>query len=245
MDPLLAALAERFGLARDACRRMEQLARFLIESRDAPTAIRGLEEIMRDHIADSIIGLQAPGLAEARRIADLGSGAGFPGLVLAAALPAAEVSLVESSSRKCVFLRQAVNAAEIRNAHVVNRRAEEWAEGIEACDAVIARALARLDVVAEYAAPLLCRGGVLVVWRGRRDAAEEGAARLASTVLGLTPDPPIVVTPYPAAMNRHLHVFRKTSGTPPKFPRRSGMARKYPLGQDAGSRADPGTTRAA
>ncbi len=118
------------------------------------------------------------------RIADLGSGAGFPGLALAVALPAAEVSLVESQRRKCEFLERVCAAAEIENAHVVCSRAEEWREGVSRYDVVTARALAPQPVVLEYAAPLLRMGGTLVDWRGRRDEAAEEAARARGGVAG-------------------------------------------------------------
>ena len=97
-------------------------------------------------------------LAEVRgatAIADLGAGAGFPGLPLAIALPGAQVRLVESNGRKCAFIAGAIEACELPNAMPVHARAESWPEGLGACDLVTARALAPLAVVAEYAAPLL------------------------------------------------------------------------------------------
>ncbi len=109
-------------------------------------------------------------------IADLGSGAGFPGLPLAVALPAARVSLVEGNGRKCAFMAAAIEACGAHNATPVHVRAEAWPDGIGSCDLVTARALAALAVVAEYAAPLLTPGGTLVAWRGRRDPDDEAAA---------------------------------------------------------------------
>jgi 16S rRNA (guanine527-N7)-methyltransferase len=95
---------------------------------------------------------------------------------------------------------------------------------------VAARALAPLAVVAEYAAPLLRRGGTLVAWKGRRDAAEEGAAQGAAAELGLAPAVVHRVRPFAAARDRHLHEFTKVAPTPPRYPRRPGAARKRPLG---------------
>ena len=94
----------------------------------------------------------------------------------------------------------------------------------------MARALAPLAVVAEYAAPLLRIGGALVAWRGRRDAGEEVSGANAAGELGLEARAPIAVTPYPGALHRHLHVMVKVAETPAQFPRRAGMARKRPLG---------------
>ena len=90
----------------------------------------------RVHVADSLTGLEFKQLREASRIADIGSGAGFPGLVLAVALPDAQVDLIESVGRKCDFIQRAIDAGGIANARVVNARSEDLAagEGREAYD---------------------------------------------------------------------------------------------------------------
>ncbi len=102
--------------------------------------------------------------------------------------------------------------------------------GAGAYDAVTARAVASLAVVVEYAAPLLSVGGVLVAWRGARDAAAEDAAAAAAERLRMAVRGVERVVPFAGAENRHLHVFEKVGPTPPEFPRRPGMARKRPLG---------------
>lgn len=183
------------------------------------------------HIADSLAGLEVGELRSAEAIADLGSGAGFPGLVLAAALPDTRVDLVESARRKCEVIERLAAAAALPNARAVPARAEEWAagEGASAYDAVTARAVAALAVVCEYAAPLLREGGVFVAWKGVRDPDEERAGAQACARLGLEPERVLRVEPFEGVRNRHLHVFRKVSPTPPRFPRRPGMAAKRPL----------------
>jgi 16S rRNA (guanine527-N7)-methyltransferase len=118
---------------------------------------------------------------------------------------------------------------------VVNARVEEWRAGIGRFELVTARALARLDVVAEYAAPLLTEGGHLVAWRGMRDPAAEAAAAAAARELGLAGEEVHEMRPYPGAQARHLHVFVKERPTPRKFPRRPGIARKRPLGRQTPS----------
>ncbi len=168
-------------------------------------------------------------LRSAGVVADLGAGAGFPGLVLAAALPAARVVLVESVGRKAEFLRRAHEALGLGRVEVVALRAEEWRGGLGACDVVCARALAPLNVLAEYAAPLLRHGGALVAWKGRRDAEEERDGAAAGERLGLAVEEVRAVHPWPEAQARHLHVLRKVAPTPEGFPRRPGMARKRPL----------------
>ena len=121
-------------------------------------------------------------------------------------------------------------ACGIANATVVHARAESWAGGIGRHDLVTARALAPLDVVAEYGAPLLRTGGALVVWRGRRDAEAEAAGARAAEQLGLGRPEITSVRPYERAENRHLYVSSKVTETPSGFPRRPGIALKRPLG---------------
>jgi 16S rRNA (guanine527-N7)-methyltransferase len=197
---------------------------------EAPTTVTDRGGILRDHLADSLVALELDEVRDATAIADLGAGAGFPGLPLAIALPGAQVSLVESNGRKCAFIARAIEASGLANAAAVNARAESWPEGLGASDLVTARALAPLAVVAEYAAPLLIEGGWLVAWRGRRDPDDETAAARAAARLGLEPGPVTRVEPYPGALHRHLHSMRKVAPTPHGFPRRPGMARKRPLG---------------
>jgi len=196
----------------------------------APTAIRAPEEAARAHVADSLVALELEAVRSARHIADLGSGAGFPGLALAVALAGAHVSLVESQRRTCEFLERVRSAADIENASVVWARVEEWREGVSRNDVVVARALAPQTVVLEYAAPLLRNGGALVDWRGRRSAEAEAQADRAATVLGLRRQEIRRVAPFEGATDHHLHVFTKVHETPPRFPRRAGIARKRPLG---------------
>jgi 16S rRNA (guanine527-N7)-methyltransferase len=196
----------------------------------APTAVRSEEQALSLHVADSLVALELDAIRAARSIADLGSGAGFPGVALAIALPGAEVSLLESQRRKCEFLERMCAVAEIGNARVVRARVEEWGEGFAGNDAVVARALAAQPVVLEYAAPLLRLGGTLVDWRGRRSPHEERAALGAAEELGLRRLEVRSVDPFEGATDRHLHVYLKVRDTPERFPRRAGIARKRPLG---------------
>lgn len=233
----LVELVSRYGLPSGAGSQLTALLAALTDDPHAPTTLRDPKTAVGDHLADSLVALELPAVREGRQVADLGAGAGLPGLPLAIALPAATVSLVESNGRKCAFLRQTGEASGVANVRVVHARAEEWADGLGQCDLVTARALAPLAVVAEYAAPLLAVGGALVAWRGRRDPEDEAAGLRAADELGLEARAPLAVTPYPGALHRHLHVLVKTGHTPARFPRRAGMARKRPLGQDPSDRA--------
>ena len=187
-------------------------------------------------MADSLSGLEVPELRKVRRMADVGAGAGFPGLVLAVANPQAQVDLIEAAGRKTAVIARLLQAAQISNARALTARAEEWGAalpalggGAGAYDAVTVRAVGALPLLLEYAAPLLRVGGVLVAWKGGRDAAEEQAAELACELLGMALRGVERVVPFEDAQNRHLHVYEKAGETPDGFPRRPGMARKRPL----------------
>ena len=188
------------------------------------------ERAWRVHVVDSLTGLEVSELREAARIGDVGAGAGFPGLALAAALPGAQVDLIDSVGRKCEFMRRAANAAGIVNASVLNTRSEDWAavEGREAYDAVTARAVGRLSTLAELASPLLKPNGVLVAWKGRRD--EEQQLERAAADLAMRSEQILDVGNRAGSRHRHLHVIRKTGETPPNLPRKPGIAKKRPKG---------------
>jgi 16S rRNA (guanine527-N7)-methyltransferase len=219
------------GLDPAAAEQLISLLEALADEPDPPTTVRDPAAALERHIADSLAGLEVPQLRAAGRIADIGAGAGFPGLALAVALPGARVDLVEATRRKCEVIDRLAAAAGLSNARSVPERAEEWAAGAghEAYDVVTARALAPLAVLAEYAAPLLTAGGALVAWKGARDGAEERAGAAAAAELGMALVPPLAVQPFPDARDRHLHVCVKVERTPARFPRRPGMARKRPL----------------
>jgi 16S rRNA (guanine527-N7)-methyltransferase len=190
------------------------------------------ERAWQVHVADSLTGLEVPELRTARRIADIGSGAGFPGLVLAVALPEARVDLIESVGRKCEFIGRAAEQAGIANATVRNLRSEDWAvaDGREAYDVVTARAVGRLSTLAELASPLLEGGGVLVAWKGKRDPDEERQLEGASEALAMVAEQILEVGDRAGSEHRHLHVIRKAGLTPENLPRRPGMAKKRPRG---------------
>jgi 16S rRNA (guanine527-N7)-methyltransferase len=209
---------------------VEPLARILrlqAEDPGAPTTVRDIAAAVDRHVADSLSALELDVVRGAAGIADLGSGAGWPGLALAAALRDAHVWLVESAVRHTRYLGRAVEVSGLANLTVVHARVEEWDGSV---DLVTARALAALPVLLEYAAPLLVDGGHLVAWKGAVPQEEASAGARAAAELGLEAVEVRAVTPYAGAREHTLHVFRKIAPTPARFPRRPGMATKRPLG---------------
>jgi 16S rRNA (guanine527-N7)-methyltransferase len=225
----LERLRERYDLSGSQREQLAALLYGLASSDWAPSTVRNPAQAVDVHVADSLVALELGVLGSAQRIADLGAGVGFPGLALAVALPSSEVLLVDSQARRCVFMEGLCVAGGITNARVICGRAEEWVEGLDANDVVVARALAAPAVVVEYAAPLLREGGSLLDWRGRREPKNEQGGTSAAGMVGLEPRGVYRVEPYAGARDHHLHVYAKTGPTPEGFPRRAGMARKRPL----------------
>jgi 16S rRNA (guanine527-N7)-methyltransferase len=199
------------------------------------TALSRRDEIVATLLGDSLALLDVPQLTDrAGPWLDLGAGAGVPGVPLAVARPAAELTLLDAAARKCAFLREAVGAAGLeRRSRVVCERSEEHAApgrpGREAYGVVLARAVAPLPALVELAAPLLVSGGVLLASKTAGAVQEEGpgagraAARCGMAARMTTPLPR---SPLDAAA---CAVFVKTGPTPAGLPRRAGMAAKRPL----------------
>ena len=226
----LERLGARYRLDSAAVGRLDVLLNGLYGDPRSPTTVRDPDETLRQHIADSLVGLEVEEIRMAGTVADLGSGAGLPGFVLAIALPRVEVRLVESQASKCAYMAAMAAKLAITNVRIVCARAEEWPDGVGGHDVVVSRALASQQVVLEYAAPLLEMGGLLVEWRGKRQPTDEAAAERAAVELGLRAVETRKVEPFDGARDRHLHLFEKVAATPGRFPRRAGLARKRPLG---------------
>ena len=222
----LRELAEEHDLYEEAVGRLRALLVLLAAEEHAPTPIREPAQAVDAHVADSLSGLAAVG--EARSLADLGAGAGFPGLVLAAVRSGARVILLESVGRKAAWLGHATAMLDMGNVEVRAERVESWRPEAR-IDVVTARAVAPLPVLVEYAAPLLAPGGRLVAWKGDPDPAEEADGRAAAAALGLEESAVVPVQPFPGVRDRRLYVYAKVAQTPPGYPRRPGMAAKRPL----------------
>ncbi len=201
------------------------LDRIALEPQNLTTIGDPIEAVER-HLLDSLCALVLPEIATAARIVDIGSGAGFPGLALAAARPEVQVTLVESERRKADWLRRA--SEDRSNVRVVADRSESFArQERETYDVVTARAVAPLVSTLELAAPLVALSGAVVVWRGP-DEAEEAAAAAAATALGLGDARVTLTSPF-AGASRRLLTFPKVSPTPDRYPRRPGRATKRPI----------------
>ena len=190
------------------------LERWLEEVVTAPgaTALADPEAARRVLVDDA---LRAVALLEENggAVVDVGSGGGSPGLPLAVALPSRDFTLLEAERRKCAFLERF--ARELPNVEVVWGRAEERA--LETHGVALAKALAKPPVAVELCAPLVARGGAVVLWLG--ETADRGQVARAAALVGCSLE----------SDSDGLVMLRKVDPTPAGFPRRPGVAKKRPL----------------
>jgi 16S rRNA (guanine527-N7)-methyltransferase len=233
----VAGLAARFALGGDQEEALEAYVDLLDGwQRGNLTGLHGRARIVEVLLGDALALLDVPQLLERADASwlDLGAGAGIPGIPLAVALPCAELTLLESAAKKCVFLQAAVAAAGLKaRAHVMNARSEHYAApgqpGREAFAVVLARAVAPLPVLLELAAPLLAPGSVLLASKTSRAlAAEWSGGEAVAKLCGLAPGP-VVPLPRSPLGESVCVVYEKVAETPDRVPRRPGVAGKRPL----------------
>ena len=185
-------------------------------------------DVIDKHFIDSLLLVRYLPLEHRVRMADVGTGAGFPGIPIKIYQPNIRLSLLESVGKKTRFLRHIVSELRLENVNVINERAEVAArvpEHREQYDFVVARGVARLPVLAEYCLPLLSVGGKFVAYKGREAEAEVEEAGTALEELGGQFE-----KIERNAMDRQALVFvEKIRRTPDKYPRRPGIPRKRPL----------------
>ena len=239
---VLAAEAERLGLRLDR-RALERFERYLelLESwrgRAGLTADVEPELVQRRHFGESLAllvtlreaGLLTPGSPAA--VVDVGAGAGFPGLPLRIVEPAPELTLIESHGRRCRFLETVVEELALERVSVVQARAEEAGRDPalrERFDVAVARAVAPLAVLVEYALPLLRPGGVLAAPKGSRAARELREAAAAIDALGGCAEEPQPLPLPEGAPPQQLLLVRRCGALPQRYPRRPGIPHKRPL----------------
>ena len=148
-------------------------------------------------------------------------------MVLAIARPT-KITAVESQRKKCNFITETAEVLGLENVAVYCMRAEDYgrAEGREAHDVVLSRALASLAVVAEYSLPLLSTGGSMVAMKGDISTQERIQAQEALDILGGGPLESIRLDPFPGALNRWVHIARKIRVTPTEYPAGSAFRRR-------------------
>ena len=196
---------------------------------------KGIQQIILEHLLDSLSCLTVDTMERAGSLVDVGSGGGLPGVPIAIAQPDLSITLLESSEKKARFLKEASTQLGLENVTVVQVRVEELGRMPEYRDAfglAVARALAALPVVLEYCAPLVQPGGQVVSMKAKLCEKELSEGIRASEHLGVRLRD-VQEVQYQAPLphkERRLVVFDKVTETPSMFPRRVGLAKKRPLG---------------
>ena len=227
MNPDFTALFARIEENRDKFARFYEL---LVEynAKYNLTAITEEKEVYMKHFLDSLAG--EPLLFEGARVVEVGSGGGFPSVPLMFVRDDLRFTLVESTGKKCDFLRTVINEFRL-NATVKNARAEDCGRDPalrEQFDICIARAVARLNTLSEYCLPLVKRGGFLLAYKGNAEEEISEASRAISILGGGKTE----AFPYELPEgygNRTLVRIQKEKPTPEKYPRGQGRERSKPL----------------
>jgi 16S rRNA (guanine527-N7)-methyltransferase len=196
------------------------------------TAIRDVEGIRAKHFLDSLSCSLAWKEQVPRRLIDVGTGAGFPGIVLKLLYPAMKLTLVESVGKKANFCTHMVETLEMENVQVLSERAEDVGQDPahrEKYDWAVARAVAAMPVLAEYLLPLVKVGGGILAQKGESGPAEVNAAEKALKLLGGRMRQLVKVELPRVADERYLVVIDKIAATPGGYPRKAGTPSRKPL----------------
>ena len=196
---------------------------------------RDLGGIVLDHVVDSLSCLLFAPLSSAKRLADVGSGGGLPGIPIKIAKPDLETTLIESTGKKSRFLEYAVGALALDGVTVANSRVEDLARSSAhrgEYDVTTTRAVAHLSVVAEYCVPLLRVGGFSVSMKARLEGPEFTEGRRAIESLGarISECIPVSFVPEVGEKARQLVIIEKVRETNSRYPRKPGTPAKRPLG---------------
>ncbi|PVV85252.1 16S rRNA (guanine(527)-N(7))-methyltransferase RsmG [Dehalogenimonas alkenigignens] len=228
--------ASRLGieLSEGQLEQFERYFQLLAEwnSRINLTSVIEYEAVQSIHFLDSL-SIAAAGISlNGRRVIDVGTGAGFPGVPLKIAFPEIELTLLEATGKKAAFLTETAAQLQLKNVAIINARAEDAAcqpEHRERYDLVVARALAPLNVLCELCLPFCALNGRFVAWKKGDITAETDAAGLALRILGGDLRQIVEIDAQILGGERKLIVAAKSSLTPPEYPRRSGLPAKKPL----------------
>ena len=199
------------------------------------TGDAAFDAMLDRHLMDSLTPLTVDGLLPGgAAVIDVGSGAGLPGIPLAAVRPDLKVTLLDAQQKRVNFLNTAIQTLGLANATAEHARAEDAARGAryrERYDVALARAVAALPVLLELLIPFVRVGGKCVCYKGPSVDEELAAGGEAALVLG--GGPPVVIAvsmPYLPQRRHCLAVVEKQRGTPERFPRKAGTPAKNPLG---------------
>lgn len=232
-EQLRAGAAQwRLDLDETALSRFDAYAALLIEWNQKMnlTAIKTPDEIVVKHFIDSLAPLSFLTLQKRAKVIDVGTGAGFPGVALLIARPELQLTLLDSTKKKLLFLEELLSALGLR-AKTLPMRAEEAGQNAayrEQFDLVTARAVSNLRDLSEYCLPFAKPGGLFAPLKSSEIDSELEAARPAITLLGGKLER-VERYEIEAGGARSLPIIKKISHTSPKYPRPSAQIAKKPL----------------
>ena len=196
------------------------------------TNITNPEEFIIKHFIDSIICVDYPEFEEARKVIDMGTGGGFPGVPLAIAAPDKEFVLMDSLNKRLKIIDELCGQIGICNVTTVHARAEELAKNKahrEQYDLCVSRAVANMAVLAEYCLPFIKVGGCLMAYKGPDADREVEEARKALFLLGGQVEEIREGNLKEFGIDHKVVIIKKVKNTPSKFPRKAGTPAKEPL----------------
>ena len=220
------------GLGTEAVPALEAFSALLLERNQVMnlTAITEPKDVAALHLLDSLALVGLAGL-ERQNVVDVGTGAGFPGVPLAIALPELRVTLLDSLGKRVNFLQESCGILGLSNVRCIHGRAEEFAlKHREGFDVAVSRAVAALPVLCELCLPLVKVGGQFLAMKSSHTEEEIGQAKAGISLLG---GRIIAVKDYVIPTTDVVHrlvIVEKISPTPKKYPRRFAQMKKQPLG---------------
>lgn len=231
LETIVSAGASELGIALppNALRKMAEYFRILEEKNREMnlTAIKGEDDAARLHFLDSLSILRYADFG-GKRIIDVGTGGGFPGIPIAITVPSASVTLLDSTEKKIDFLRETCDTLGI-SADCVHMRAEEAIEYRGSFDIAVSRAVARLCILCELCLPMLKTGGTFIAMKASDSDEEIAEAENGIILLGGTLAEIKEYTIPGTDVVRRAVIIEKISETPKKYPRRYAQIKKSPL----------------
>ncbi len=196
------------------------------------TAITEYEEVVDKHFVDSILLGSVKELSGKKRVIDVGTGAGFPGIPLKIVYPELEITLLDSLNKRVKFLNEVIEELGLTGIQAVHSRAEDLAQDAahrQQYDICVSRAVANLATLSEYCIPFVKQGGYFISYKSTQIEEELKQAKKAVQVLGGTLEQVETVQIPGTTIERQFVMIRKTGTTPKKFPRKAGTASKTPI----------------
>lgn len=196
------------------------------------TAITDPQEILQKHILDALTIIHAVSPTANMKMIDVGTGAGFPGMVLAIAFPQIQITLTDALQKRVHFLKQVIKKLDLQNVTALHARAETIGQleaHREKYNVVVARSVATLSTLAEYCLPLVRVGGMWIAYKKSDSEAEIVDSTNAITTLGGSDVEKMDIMIPNTHIARSLIVSTKKTPTPSIYPRRPGIPKKSPL----------------